>query len=98
MLYGLEIHKNLGYCGSYALHWMCGAMGTMGTSSGTGAAVGEVGNTTGSVEDRYIQNPSESWNTRGWDRGSHFGANPALGNPEPPGFNSPGGEGGDSGE
>jgi len=72
-------------------------MGTTGTSSSTGAAVGEVGGPIRSVEDQY-NNPSESWDTRAWDQGTNFGANPALGSPAPPGFNWPGGEGGDSGE
>jgi hypothetical protein len=85
-----------------------GCAGTMGSSyTGTsgsarsGAAVGEAGGTTGSIEDRNIQNSSEPWNswdTRRWNRDSNFGANPALGSPVPPGFNWPGGGGGDGGE
>jgi len=72
-----------------------GTLSTLGTSNGTGAAVGEAGDTTGSVGDRYMQDSSESWNTGGWNRRSYFGENPALSNPEPPGFNWPGGGNGE---
>jgi len=66
-----------------------GTLGTMGTSNGTGAAVGEASDTPRG--DYNIQNSNGFWDTGGWHRGSYFGENPALSNPEPPGFNRPGG-------